>query len=178
MTSKNEIINEILFDNVVAIPTDTVYGLVAKLKKENITLINSFKKRTLNKPLQILVNNIKQIESIWIGTSWQRNYINENLDFKTSFIVEVNNIFSDKYLLTSFNNTIMFRVTNKKELIEIINEVGPLFATSANITGEQPLNTKEDIEKKFNIRVLDGKIDGGKPSKIISLLNDIEKVVR
>ena len=42
---ENKIVKEILKNNVVAFPTNTVFGLVAKVEKNNISKINLLKKR-------------------------------------------------------------------------------------------------------------------------------------
>ncbi len=174
----NKILNAILSNEIVAMPTDTVYGLIGILKKDNIFKINNLKKRKSDQPLQILVSDIKQIEDMWIGTKFQRAYINENLNSFTSFIVEANESFADKILLDSFEKTIMFRKTNNKDLVEIINKVGPLFASSANITGDIPINNKSELENKLNIIVGEGENGSKTPSSIISLLNDKERIIR
>lgn len=169
---------ELQNNKIVAMPTSTVYGLVAKLDKNNISKLNKLKKRNLEQPLQMLISSLSEIEDKWNISEIERKYILDNIDDKTSFIVSAKKTFSDKFLTKSFNKTIMFRVVNKGEIFKLIRELGILFSTSANISGEKPLTNKFEIEKQFNIIVGDEKIGSGISSKIISVINNEIKEIR
>lgn len=64
ITIKNstDIIQKLEQEHVLAMPTDTIYGLVAKPSKTTITRIYSFKKRDRkNKPLALIVSDFKML---------------------------------------------------------------------------------------------------------------------
>ncbi len=171
------ILKELNKNNVVGYATDTVFALLVKLSKENIAKINILKKRDKDKPVQILFSSLNEVLDL-IDDKFAINYLNNNFKYKTSYIVKSKKDFSDNYLKESFNNTFLFRIPIQKELIDLINKSGPLFATSANIHGEEPLQNIEDIKRKFNIVVANIEQKENKPSKIISLLNNKEKIIR
>ncbi len=172
-----ELVNAINNNEVVGHTTDTVFGLIAKLNNENISKINLLKGRYEQQPLQILISKLEQLENIIEETDYIKNYINNELSPKTSYIVRVKDEFDDQYLLDTFNKTIMFRLVDG-EIKELIDEVGPVFASSANIHGEEIFLNYEAVEDTFN--VISNRQDQieGKASTIISLVDDKEKVIR
>ncbi|BDU67842.1 MAG: translation factor [Candidatus Tyloplasma litorale] len=174
---ENKIIKEILNNNVVAFPTNTVFGLVAKVEKNNIYKINLLKKRKKDQPLQILVNDFKQIKNDILLNDFTIKFFKENLNKKTSYIVRPTKEFYNKNLLPSFENSVMFRIVDGP-ISKLIKKTGPLFASSANIHGETILNDNNDIKNTFKIPTSKIKQKKGNPSKIISLLNDEVKIIR
>ena len=162
---------------VVGHSTDTVYGLIAKIDKDNIAKINNLKNRKWDTPLQVLVSSLEEGFKISKLDSFSKNYLLKNFKEKTSYIVKANEEFNDKYLLESFKGTVMFRVPTG-EILELIKEVGPIFASSANKHGEEILNNKEQVSKLFGIESFGRDIKDPKASKIISLINNEIKEIR
>lgn len=172
-----ELIKSINNNEVIGHTTDTVFGLVAKLNRENISKINELKERDSDQPLQILISNLNQLKDIVEETEYVKNYLESKLKPKTSYIVKVKDNFNDEYLLDSFNKTIMFRLV-EGDLKNIIEKVGPLFASSANKHDQEVFLNYEAVEDTFD--VISNRQDQleGKASTIISLVNDKEKVLR
>ncbi|NQX83124.1 MAG: Sua5/YciO/YrdC/YwlC family protein [Mycoplasmataceae bacterium] len=173
----NNIIALLRNGNVVGHSTDTVFALIAKLDKNNIRKINKLKQRDETKPIQILIKSLDQIEEFLKNKEFVKNYININDIKKTSLIVEVKHEFSNKFLIESFNNTIMFRIP-EGNILNIIKKIGPLFSTSANKHGEQPFIDIDDVKNEFKIEVANIKQKKGTASKIISLVNNDIKIIR
>ncbi len=170
---KNRLIEKLNNNEVIGHTTDTVIGLIAKVEKENIFKINQLKERSLDQPLQLLISNYSQIENIIEDV----DKLKEVYQPMTSYMVKVKDDFSHSALLPSFNRVIMVRLV-EGELAEIINEVGPLFATSANKHQQEFLTNWEDVEELFGVETNKKNQEGGKPSKIISLINNEVKIIR
>lgn len=155
-------------NEVIGHSTDTVFGLIAKVDKENIEKINSIKGRRIDQPLQILFSNMEEVLNVIEPNDYVIDYIKSNLNNSTSFIVKVKEVFANKYLNNSFNKTIMFRIP-EGEIQNLLKETKMLFATSANSTGEQPVLNKEQFDSMFpNIKSF-GNEALGKASTIIDL---------
>lgn len=170
-------IEQINNNEVVGFPTDTVFGLVAKLNKDNISKINNLKGRDSDQPLQILFESLDKAKEVIKDDGFVLDYLIKNYESNTSYIVNAKEEFINKFLTKGFNGTLMFRIPTG-EINELIKVTGPLFATSANKHGEEPLNSSKQVKNEFNINVFDGKQTKGKPSKIISLLNKEKKIIR
>ncbi len=171
MEIKDILINELSEGKAIGHTTDTVFGIMISFNVENVKVLNRLKNRNEDQPLQVLVNNVGQLEAFIKDTGKIGK-----IEPKTSYIVEGSSIFNKHF--TSFNNSIMFRVVEDSDLKKIIKQVGPLFATSANLTGQDTLTSWEDVEKTFKVKTNKQNQIEGNASKIISLLDGEPKVVR
>ena len=147
---------------LVAIPTETVYGLGGNaLNLESIDKIFNLKNRPSNDPLICHTNSISKIEK----------YVNEIPDeaYKLAekfwpgpitLIFEKNDIIPNK--TTSNLNTVGFRIPNKEITLDLLNNLDyPLSAPSANKFGYISPTRTEHILKNFN-QGIDYILDGGK----------------
>ncbi len=169
----NKLIKELKENKIIGHTTETVIGLMAILSRRNIFKINQMKRRQIDQPLQVLFSDIEQLKGIVENI----NDLEGHNDSKVSYIVKADLGFAHDVLLPSFNNTVMVRKV-EGDLADIINEVGPLFASSANLHGKDSIREFEKIELVFGVQTnkKDGQ-EGGRPSKIISLI-DQSKVIR
>lgn len=172
---KDKIINVLNNGGVVAIKTDTVYGLVANAFNENaIKKIYNIKKRDENKPLCIFIKNINELNK------YTDNILKNDLLglLKKYWPGKLTVIFNKKdnslNYLTKGRNGIGIRIPNDKLLMEVLDGIDyPLAETSCNIEGEKPCVTYEEIKNKF-LDKIDLIIDGGEvkeniPSTIITV---------
>ena len=176
---KNEIISLLNNDEIVAIKTDTVFGIMARMSYKNEKEINLLKKSDNNKKISIIVENkdflFKYVEN---SNDEKRNLIDEKLPGKYTFIVNLNKDFCKN---KGFNRTDFgVRVTTNNFLQEIISKTGPLLASSCNITGLEPCSNTEEIVNQFKdskLYVVAGSVTDNTPSTIISLIDEI-KIIR
>ena len=176
---KNEIISLLNDDEIVAIKTDTVFGIMARMSYKNEKEINLLKKSDNNKKISIIVENkdflFKYVENL---NDEKRNLIDEKLPGKYTFIVNLNKDFCKN---KGFNRTDFgVRVTTNNFLQEIISKTGPLLASSCNITGLEPCSNTEEIVNQFKdskLYVVAGSVTDNTPSTIISLIDEI-KIIR
>lgn len=172
---KDKIINVLNNGGVVAIKTDTVYGLIANALNENaVKKIYDIKKRDNNKPLCIFIKNISELNK------YTDNILKNNvLDLlKKYWPGKLTVIFNKKKgildNLVKGRNGIGIRIPDDKLLLEVLNNIDyPLAETSCNVEGENPCETYGEIKSKFMDKI-DLIVDGGKvysnvPSTIVSI---------
>ena len=176
---KNEIINLLNNDEIVAIKTDTVFGIMARMSYKNELEINLLKKSDSNKKISIIVENkdflFKHVENL---NGEKRKLIDEKLPGKYTFIINLDKEFCKN---KGFNRTDFgVRVTTNDFLQDIISKTGPLLASSCNITGLEPCSNTEEIVNQFKdskLYIVAGSVTDNTPSTIISLINEI-KIIR
>ncbi|MCC6323695.1 threonylcarbamoyl-AMP synthase [Candidatus Nomurabacteria bacterium] len=168
---------------VIIAPTDTLYGILACAEDKNaVQKIYKIKGRDNNKPFIILIASIKDLEKFGIENS----NIKENMKMfpkgkKVSFILSCSK--SEFKYLHRGTKSLAFRVVNtkNKNLFKLIQNTGSLVAPSANPQGLSPAKTITEAKKYFDIKI-DLYINGGKrnskPSTIISLLEEVPKILR
>lgn len=138
---------------VLAFPTDTVYGVGAKITdKEGINKIYELKERDYDKPLAVLVGTLEDAISLVDGLP------KEAVDLIIKHWPGALTIICDKSsIVPSFLNpkfqTIGIRMPNNKTALEILKKYGPMATTSINISGEEPLNNYNDIVNQFGCQI-------------------------
>lgn len=181
------VINLILENYPVIVPTDTVYGLVCRYdSKEAVEKIYKLKKRDRKKPLILLgydwkslkkfvnlnklsVKSIKLLRYL-IKNKWPGPY--------TIILPASQNV--PKYLNKGFK-TIGLRVPDNKFLLQCLKQCPDkvLASTSANISGTSDLNPQKEIINKVKLFIKSKKDEMSlKPSSIIEFKKDIVKTIR
>ena len=168
---------------IIAFPTDTIYGLGCSVFNEMaIKKLFALKSRDLTKPINVL-----------IGSREQLSYIAEEIPESINEIIkefwpgDLTLILTKKKeipeILTSGLNTIGVRMPNNKVTLRLICEINtPLAATSANISGKPSITNAKQIFDHFQNKIpliLDGgRSEIGEESTIISLVTSPPKVLR
>ncbi len=179
-----EVINYIKNGGIVAIPTDTIYGLFGIPNKEVIEKINALKCSPNDKKLSLMSSSFSKFEKYVDINSFQKEFINNKLPGPYTFIVKtkLNSLIED----LPWSDSIGIRIPNDKtrnakRLLDILANFDFLVSTSVNISGESPLNDYEEIKKQFsNIMTIKNieSLDKNKPTKIFSLLNEEPEIIR
>jgi len=129
---------------VIAIPTDTVYGLAVDASSfEGVEKIYELKKRDNQKPIAIFVQNLTMAKEIFQFNQLAERIANLYMPGKITMILNVKeNHFNLAKNLNYNNSTIGFRYVNSffmAKLLEIYQK--PLAVTSANISGGTATNS-------------------------------------
>ena len=161
---------------VIAIKTDTVYGLICNaFDKKATEKIYDIKKRESKKPLSIFVKNLDEV----------KKYVHpDNLTAKVNRIMQkhwpgaLTLIFKKKddtlNHITANSNSIGIRIPDDKDLLYILENIDfPLAETSCNISGEKEYQNASEIRKKMG-EAIDLIVDGGEvtnniPSTVLSV---------
>ena len=166
-------------DGVISVPTDTVYGLCCKVNSEiSYERLVNLKNRPSNKSFPIMCSNINQIRNIASVGDREEKLINNFMPGAVTLVLKkhgnVNN--------AGFRDTdeVAIRMAPSDVLYKIINEVGPVFMTSANKSGEDVCKNIEQIEKVFPDLdgILLGDVGGTSASTIIDCTGEVLKIQR
>lgn len=168
-------------DGVGILPTDTLYGIVARaFSKKAVSRIYRLRKRNTKKPLIILIQSIADIGLFGITLSTHDKKILRTLwPEKMSVIIPCN---VKKFLyLHRGTNTLAFRIPASITIRRFLKKTGPLVAPSANWEGQKPAKTIKQAQKYFGDTV-DFYIDNGKlisqSSTVVALTNGTFSIVR
>lgn len=116
-----EVAESINRGEVVILPTDTVYGIVANaLNEKAVSKIYEIKKRDKKKPMNILVSNIEMIrKNVKNITEAEERIIKEFFPGALTIIFEKNSLIPD--IVTGGLDTIGIRMPENKFLLELID---------------------------------------------------------
>lgn len=172
---KNSVAESLKKGGIAVIPTDTIYGIVGSaLNPQTVEKIYTLRKRALDKPMIILISSIDDLKKFEIKlTSKQKEFLEQNWPNPLSVILPVKKE-KFKYLHRG-KNSLAFRMPKNDKLLNILKQIGPLVAPSANFEGEKPAETIEEAKKYFGDKV-DLYLDGGQfvtiPSTIVEVIED------
>ena len=123
-------------DGVISVPTDTVYGVCAKMdSRKAYNKLVSTKNRPINKPFPVMCADEKQIETIAIVDDKAQKLINAFMPGPITLVLIKRQNVPD--YVSNGLNTIAIRMATSKPLEELIKKVGcPIFMSSANQSGE------------------------------------------
>ncbi|HBW86141.1 MAG TPA: threonylcarbamoyl-AMP synthase, partial [Crocinitomicaceae bacterium] len=156
-----KVVNLLKSGELVAIPTETVYGLAAIFSNEDaVKKIFEVKKRPASNPLILHVDSIEQIH-LYVE-EFPRIFQELATKFcpgPLTFLMKKSAIVSE--LITAGNNRVAIRIPDNVNTLSIIKALGfPVVAPSANLYGKlSPTRAQHVVDQ------LDGKIsyvfDGG-----------------
>ena len=166
---------------LVAFPTDTVYGLGADaFNDQAVQKLFLAKGRRQDKAIPVLVANLEQfvdvvdritvpamrlVERFWPGPL-------------TIVLGQASNLAST----ISVHGTVGVRIPDHPVAQELILEAGPLAVTSANRSGDLEACTAEETKAKLGAHVhlvIDGGVTpGGQPSTVVDCTQDPPEILR
>ena len=159
---------------VVALATDTVYGLAASLEHRGaIDALFTLKHRPASLALPVLVSGVSQIEHLGVTWSAESQALSAACwPGALTIVVAVPETLST--LLGSTNGTVGFRWPDGKVLNGLLASSGPLAVTSANEHGAPPCTSAAEVLEVFGERPeLEGVLDGGpctgSPSTVVDV---------
>lgn len=166
-------------NSVAVIPTDTVYGLVARAADmAAVQRLYNLKLRD-GKPGTIIAANIDQLVALGLKARYLKA-VEQFWPGAVSVIIPC----SDPALayLHLGKYSLAVRIPNHSELLKLLEQTGPLLTNSANHPGEAIANTVDESKRYFADEV-DFYIDGGdlsghEPSTIIRVVDDAIEVLR
>jgi L-threonylcarbamoyladenylate synthase len=167
-------------DGVISVPTDTVYGVCARMDslqaQENL---RDVKHRPLTKAFPVMCSDEKQIKEIAEVNERTEKLIAAFMPGPVTFIL------TRKESVPAFVNggmpTLAVRMAVSKPLEELISAVGgPIFMTSANQSGEPTCTSLDEIEKACPDLngMMEGTVTFGEASTIIDCTQAEVKILR
>ena len=165
-----------------AIPTETLYGLAGNpFSEEVLKKIFRIKKREKEKPILVLISDLKQLELLV-----------EEIPEVAKILIEkfwpgpLTIVFPAKKhlspLLTGGTNTIGIRFSSSEFVRKLIDYFGlPITGTSANPSGLQKPLSPEEIRRllpELDFLVDAGEVKNPIPSTVVSVINNKIKLIR
>ncbi|NCD01097.1 threonylcarbamoyl-AMP synthase [bacterium] len=145
----NLIYNNLKNNKIVALPTDTIFGFSSLASKKSIVdKIFLIKKRPKNKTFILLFSSLNMVKKYCIVNSEQGNYLKNVWPGRVTVILKSKKSNSLSYLAKE--NSFAVRVPDISFLRSIIKKLKePVISTSANLSGENNINSGEEIYKSW-----------------------------
>ncbi|MCI8965291.1 MAG: threonylcarbamoyl-AMP synthase [Clostridia bacterium] len=167
-------------DGVISVPTDTVYGVCARMNSvEAYNNLVRVKNRPENKLFPIMCADENQIKSIAVVDEKAEKIISTLLPGPITLILK-----KRPEIPNYVNNggaTIAVRMATSKALENLIRKTeSPVFMTSANQSGESIAKNLDEIEKSCPLLdgMLEGNVSFGEGSTIIDCTLDELRILR
>ncbi|MBI5698856.1 threonylcarbamoyl-AMP synthase [Candidatus Saganbacteria bacterium] len=154
---------------VIIFPTETVYGIGTLVSNEpGIKRIYEVKKRPLDKPLQILIADLKQAESLALDISPKAREV-----MKKHWPGPLTLVFKARS-----GGSVGIRMPKHDWLLKLIKETGPLAASSANLSGLSEPISAEEVKIDADLLIDGGKCKLGEASTVIDVSVDPPLILR
>ncbi|MHB8379179.1 MAG: L-threonylcarbamoyladenylate synthase [Acidimicrobiales bacterium] len=168
---------------VVAVPTDTVYGLAASLERADaVAAIFSMKRRPSTVALPVLVDAVASIEGM--GVTWSliaRKLSDAFWPGALTIVVDVPLELARR--VGGEGDTAGFRLPDDALLREVLTMTGPLVVSSANEHAAPPCHNVEQLltvfgESRALEAVLNGGERAGEVSTVVQVRGDAWQILR
>lgn len=168
---------------LVILPTDTVYGLAARVDvRKAVERIFELKGREAGKALVVMVSSREEAAGITapgqreslmrLGSLWPG---------PLTLIVRAGDV-AWRDNVAAGAGTLGIRVPNSPFLIGLLDKTGPLAVTSANLAGEEAPGSFEDVDKGMlcgvELAVDGGECGSGRPSTVAEIHGDSVRILR
>ena len=157
---------------VVGLPTDTVYGIgVDPLSEKAVARLFELKGRPEHKPIGLLVASLEQAEAIGEIEGMAAELAAQHWPGALTLVVTPKVILADR-VGDAQRNTVGLRVPDHLITLELLEAVGPLAVTSANLSGGSESMTDEDARAVFGDLVpvyVEGRAPGGEASTVVDV---------
>jgi L-threonylcarbamoyladenylate synthase len=161
------------------VPTDTVYGVVARAADQAaVAKLYKLKGRT-SKPGTLIAASIEQLEDLGL----KHRYLKAVEQFwpgAVSVVIPVSN--PELEYLHQGKLSLAVRIPDDAKLQKLLRQTGPLLTSSANQPGQPISNTIEQAKKVFGDQVDfyedGGDLSGRQPSTVIRIVDDAVEVLR
>ncbi len=153
---------------IFILPTDTCYGIACPLHDKNsYEQIYKIKKRSLEKPMAILVESFDWIKE---NTTLNQEQIEFLRNYPRPFTILTQSTYislflnyqdeKEQYLINKdIYEELSFRVSHNDVQDMLIQTHGPLWMTSANISRQWEIYTPEEVEEDFWYYLKNGQIE-------------------
>lgn len=166
---------------IIAYPTDTYYGIGCDImNKKAIEKIYLLRARNRNKPFSFICSGLKNISRYAKVSNYAYKTMKRLLPGPYTFVLEGSKLVP-KIMLTQ-RRTAGIRVPAHPICMDLVEELGnPIITTSAktrdDIIFDDPSLIHDYFKSNIDL-VIDGGMVPGKPSSVISMINDEPEVIR
>ena len=176
----NEVIDLLNHDEVVAFPTETVFGLGVKFSHlEALEKIYEIKHRNHSKAISLMIYDPKDIEKYAYVNEAAKKIIDAFMPGMITIILKKRPFIDDYF--TAFLDTIGIRIPDDPFVLALLNLTGPMLVTSANLSGEASLVDDKAVKKVFDGKIpmiVEGECISKKASTIVDLSKGKIEILR
>jgi tRNA threonylcarbamoyl adenosine modification protein (Sua5/YciO/YrdC/YwlC family) len=167
---------------VVAVPTDTVYGLAASLEyPDAVATLFELKRRPTSVALPVLAGSRDVIDALGVAWPERARRLSDALwPGALTIVVPVELRLAAR---VGGVGSVGFRVPNDELLLDVLNQCGALAVSSANEHGEPPCHSAEEVLRALGSNellnaVLNGGERGGDVSTVVEIASDSWRILR
>jgi len=148
----NEIIALVKQGEVVAFPTDTVFGVGVRYDDLNaIKKMRIAKQRDANKPFPLMVASVDQLDTVSYIGERERKIASFFMPGALTLILKKKECISNEATLGK--DTIAIRIPNDEFALKLLNAVGPMWVTSANMSNSEECNNDKEVLAQLDNRI-------------------------
>lgn len=179
----NEAVKKLEKGEIVAFPTETFYGL-GVLWSDTAALARLFKlkHRAKDKPVPLIIGDVTALSTVALAPEKIALGLIEKF-WPGPLTILFNAKAGLPELITGGTGKVALRVPGRSFALDVARAAGaPVTATSANISGQAPARSADEVIRYFgeaiDLVVDGGPAPGGKPSTIIDMSGHTIKLVR
>jgi L-threonylcarbamoyladenylate synthase len=164
---------------LVVAPTETSYGLLARVDSPPaVNHLYEVKGRSIDKPSAIFVANISALKELADLPPKAQIMADCFMPGPLTLVLKSKREFGQSFTM---NNMTGFRISSSPLIAALVAKIGPLSATSANLSGQKEPDSIPKICEQFGDQI-DLYIDGGRlnnpVSTVVQVIDDRVKVLR
>lgn len=162
---------------IAVIPTDTVYGVVARADDPTAVARLYHLKHRQAKPGTIVAASIDQLVELGV----KRRYLTAVEQFWPGAVSVVIPCGPELHYIHQGMGSLAFRIPDDRQLRALLEQTGPLLTSSANQPGEPPATTIQEAKAYFGDEVEwyeEGGTVNREPSTVIQVIDDAIEVLR
>jgi len=157
--------------NVIAIPTETVYGLAVLPTEDGVARLIDAKHRSAEKGIQLLADNVSQVEQLALLTPSARALAERFWPGGLTIVLSRREDVDFPEALGGGRPTLGIRLPDHDVPRALAHALGPIAASSANITAEPPATEADSVASYFGDEISlildDGPVRGGTASTVV-----------
>ncbi len=161
---------------IVAIPTETVYGLAVSPSPEGLARLVEAKRRSTDKGVALLVDSIEQVRLLASVPLVAERLARRFWPGALTLVLPQHPDSPLPELLTGGRSTIGVRLPDHAVPRALARRLGPIAVSSANISGQPDATTAAQVLSSLADEVAliidDGPVRGGVPSTVVACTMD------
>jgi L-threonylcarbamoyladenylate synthase len=168
---------------IAAVPTETFYGLCARYDDPAVLeRLYAMKRRPKNRAIPLIIGNAAMLGLVAAAvTGPAHRLITRFWPGPLTLLLDAREDLPQ--LITAGTGKVAVRVPGASFALDLARSIGiPLTATSANISGLPPAESKEEVIRHFgnalDIVIDGGRTPGGLPSTIVDVTGERVRIVR
>lgn len=180
MQDIDDVCNIIENSGVVAFPTETVYGLGVKFDDEKaLEKLMEAKNRDYSKAITLMVASWLDIEKYAYVSQDAYKIIKRFMPGMITLVFKKKE--SVNPVMTNGKETIGIRIPDNEYVLSLLNKVGPMLVTSANLSHHPNTTTTKEVLAQLDGRidiVVDGRTTDHIASTVIDVSGEEIKILR